>query len=99
MNIYTRSLLFVAGSASLAIAGVADATITGAGSTFVYPVLSKWASDFKKAGGLELIGGKRLVGRAEIDGARLDLRDSAARSDRLVIDFVPAPLLEVGCPF
>jgi len=54
MNIYTRSLLFLAGPASLAIAGAADATITGAGSTFVYPVLSKWASDFKKAGGDEI---------------------------------------------
>jgi phosphate transport system substrate-binding protein len=54
MNIYTRSFLFLAGSASLAIAGTADATITGAGSTFVYPVLSKWASDFKKAGGDEI---------------------------------------------
>jgi phosphate transport system substrate-binding protein len=28
--------------------------VTGAGSTFVYPVLSKWASDFKKAGGDEI---------------------------------------------
>ena len=54
MNIYTRSLLFLAGTASIAAAGAADATITGAGSTFVYPVLSKWASDFKKAGGEEI---------------------------------------------
>ena len=32
----------------------ADANITGAGSTFVYPVLAKWASDFKAAGGDEI---------------------------------------------
>src|SRR5579884_2598267 len=29
-------------------------TITGAGSTFVYPVLSRWASDYKKAAGDEI---------------------------------------------
>jgi phosphate transport system substrate-binding protein len=28
--------------------------VTGAGSTFVYPVLSRWAADFKKAGGDEI---------------------------------------------
>jgi phosphate transport system substrate-binding protein len=32
----------------------AGAAVTGAGSTFVYPVLSRWASDFKKAGGDEI---------------------------------------------
>ena len=33
----------------------ADATtITGAGSTFVYPVLSRWASDYKKSAGDEI---------------------------------------------
>ena len=54
MTMYIRSIAFLAASASLAIAGSANATITGAGSTFVYPVLSKWASDFKKAGGDEI---------------------------------------------
>src|SRR5437763_14334441 len=54
MNIYSRSLIYAAASASLAWAGSASAAITGAGSTFVYPVLSKWASDFKKAGGDEI---------------------------------------------
>jgi phosphate transport system substrate-binding protein len=54
MNNYTRTFLFLTGAASLAVAGAANATITGAGSTFVYPVLSKWASDFKKAGGDEI---------------------------------------------
>ena len=55
MTIYTRSITYLLTSASLALAGTAQAgTITGAGSTFVYPVLSRWASDFKKAGGDEI---------------------------------------------
>ncbi len=54
MNIYTRSLTYAAASVSLAWASSAGAAITGAGSTFVYPVLSRWASDFKKAGGDEI---------------------------------------------
>lgn len=54
MNLFTRSILFVTASASLGVGSTAYATITGAGSTFVYPVLSKWASDFKKNGGDEI---------------------------------------------
>ena len=54
MNMFTRSIVVLAASSSLAFAASADATITGAGSTFVYPVLSKWASDFKAAGGDEI---------------------------------------------
>jgi phosphate transport system substrate-binding protein len=54
MNMLTRSIVYLAASASLGVAGSAGATITGAGSTFVYPVLSRWASDFKKAGGDEI---------------------------------------------
>jgi len=54
MNMYSRSIVFIAASASLGLASAANAGITGAGSTFVYPVLSKWASEFKKAGGDEI---------------------------------------------
>ncbi|NUQ18508.1 MAG: phosphate ABC transporter substrate-binding protein PstS [Sphingomonas sp.] len=54
MNLCTRSIIYFAAATSLALSGPAAATITGAGSTFVYPVLSKWASDFKKAGGDEI---------------------------------------------
>src|SRR5258708_20181718 len=54
MNKFTRSIFFIATSASLGLSGSANAAITGAGSTFVYPVLSRWASDFKKAGGDEI---------------------------------------------
>jgi phosphate transport system substrate-binding protein len=47
---------------TLAVAGVMAATvlpasaaeITGAGSTFVYPVLAKWADTYKKATGIDL---------------------------------------------
>ena len=53
MNIFTWSLAFLTASAAV-IAVPANAGITGAGSTFVYPVLSKWAADFKKAGGDEI---------------------------------------------
>jgi len=55
MTSYTRSITYLLASASLALAGTARAgPITGAGSTFVYPVLSRWASEFKKAGGDEI---------------------------------------------
>ena len=30
------------------------AQVTGAGSTFVYPVLSAWASDYQKQGGASI---------------------------------------------
>jgi len=54
MNMFTRSMTFALAGATLGLAGSASATITGAGSTFVYPVLSRWAADFKKAGGDEI---------------------------------------------
>ena len=49
-----RSLLVAISILSIGSATAASAGVTGAGSTFVYPVLSKWASDFKKAGGDEI---------------------------------------------
>jgi phosphate transport system substrate-binding protein len=56
MTIYIRSIAVAAAAAAAALStGTANAvTITGAGSTFVYPVLSKWASDYKNAGGDEI---------------------------------------------
>ncbi|WP_421931997.1 phosphate ABC transporter substrate-binding protein PstS [Phenylobacterium sp.] len=40
---------------SLALTGAAQAAdITGAGSTFVYPILSKWSSDYSKGGGSKI---------------------------------------------
>jgi phosphate transport system substrate-binding protein len=54
MRRISRSLLVAISTFSLSFGTAASATVTGAGSTFVYPVLSKWASDFKKAGGDEI---------------------------------------------
>jgi phosphate transport system substrate-binding protein len=54
MTMFTRSIVYLTASTGLVLAASANATITGAGSTFVYPVLSKWASDFKAAGGDEI---------------------------------------------
>lgn len=54
MNMFTRSITYLAASASLGLAGGASAGVTGAGSTFVYPILSRWAADYKKAGGDEI---------------------------------------------
>src|SRR5690348_14741434 len=49
-----RSLLVGMSIFSISLGTGASAAVTGAGSTFVYPVLSKWASDFRKAGGDEI---------------------------------------------
>ena len=49
-----RSFALLAVSASVALSSVAEAGATGAGSSFVFPVLSRWAADFKQAGGDEI---------------------------------------------
>lgn len=54
MTMFTRSMTFVAAMAVTAMTVPAGAAVTGAGSTFVYPVLSRWAADFKKNGGDEI---------------------------------------------
>ena len=41
----------------------------------------------------KLFARQRLVGRAEIDRAGLDLRDAAAGADRLIVDLVAGCLL------
>ncbi len=52
MKTYTRSLSLIALIASIGAASAANAgEITGAGSTFVYPILSKWSDDYSKTGG------------------------------------------------
>ena len=50
----SRSIMLLAAAAAVNVSAVADAAVTGAGSSFVYPVLSRWAADFKKAGGEEI---------------------------------------------
>jgi phosphate transport system substrate-binding protein len=54
MNTYIRSIAYAAAFSAMSLAGDANAAITGAGSTFVYPILSRWAADFKNAGGDEI---------------------------------------------
>jgi len=54
MRKFTRPLILAATIVTLAATTATAAPITGAGSTFVYPVLSKWASDFKRMGGDEI---------------------------------------------
>src|SRR5881275_3508032 len=54
MNMYIRSIAYAATISAMSLAGGANAAITGAGSTFVYPILSRWAADFKNAGGDEI---------------------------------------------
>jgi phosphate transport system substrate-binding protein len=54
MRTINRSLLVAISIFSISLGTAASAGVTGAGSTFVYPVLSKWASDFKRAGGDEI---------------------------------------------
>jgi phosphate transport system substrate-binding protein len=50
----TNWVLGLAAVATVVSGGAAEAAVTGAGSSFVYPVLSRWAADFKKAGGEEI---------------------------------------------
>ena len=52
---FSRAAILTTAATALAIAPSAHATtVTGAGSTFVYPVLSRWASDYKKSAGDEI---------------------------------------------
>jgi phosphate transport system substrate-binding protein len=54
MRKIVRSFALLAVSAGIAVSNMAEAGATGAGSSFVYPVLSRWAADFRKAGGDEI---------------------------------------------
>jgi len=54
MRTIARTLTLLAATASVAFSSVANAAVTGAGSTFVYPVLSRWAADYKKIAGTEV---------------------------------------------
>jgi phosphate transport system substrate-binding protein len=54
MRRIVRSFALLAVSAGIAVSSMAEAGATGAGSSFVYPVLSRWAADFRKAGGDEI---------------------------------------------
>jgi phosphate transport system substrate-binding protein len=57
-----RNLVYFALTASIALAGCSEKsgqapasdTITGAGSTFAYPILSKWSGDYAAGGGIPI---------------------------------------------
>ena len=51
---FKRIALATALAASITLSGGAHAAVTGAGSTFVYPVISKWSADYKATGGQEI---------------------------------------------
>jgi len=51
MHSFTPPLVAAIALLAIVSSSTTAAPVTGAGSTFVYPVLSRWAADFKKAGG------------------------------------------------
>ena len=88
------SLAIVLAGGFAASAHAAD--VTGAGASFVYPIMSKWSADYAadhrgelgQAELREFLRLERRIRRTEVDGAGLDLRDAAARTDRLVVDLL-----------
>ena len=54
MQCIKRSLLVATSVLSVASSNAMAAPITGAGSTFIYPLLSNWSADYKKADGDEI---------------------------------------------
>src|SRR5579871_1610863 len=52
MKLKYRTLIGAVAGLAMAATSAMAADITGAGSTFVYPVLSKWAAGFKSASGI-----------------------------------------------
>jgi phosphate transport system substrate-binding protein len=51
MNKITRALSAVGIALTICAAPLRAGEITGAGSTFVYPILSRWSADYSKGGG------------------------------------------------
>ena len=50
----SSAYLILTAAIAAGLTSTAQAAVTGAGSTFVFPVLSKWAAEFKKNGGDEI---------------------------------------------
>ena len=51
MSRMKQILVATAIAASMTLTAGAQAAVTGAGSTFVYPIISKWSADYKSTGG------------------------------------------------
>src|SRR5437879_12955825 len=112
MNNYTRSITYIFAAALIGLAAGANATnITGAGSTFVYPVLSRWASDYKKTAGDEINyqsigsgGGIAQIKAGTVDFGATDkpltpeeLGAAGLAQSPVVIGGV-GPVLDIPCP-
>ena len=86
-----RSFNYVILTATLAagFGSTANAAITGAGSTFVFPVLSKWAADFKRAGGDEInyqsIGSGGGIAQIKAGTVDFGATDKPLASDELAL--------------
>ena len=67
--------------------GASSAQITGAGSTFVYPVLSAWASDYQKQSGTSInyqsIGSGGGISQVEAGTVDFGATDQPLKSDEL----------------
>jgi len=94
MKSFTRVLTAALVSASLFTATIASAqNITGAGSSFIAPVLSKWASDYNKASGVQVnyqsvgsgAGIKQIEAKTVDFGASdMPLKDEELKANSLV---------------
>lgn len=75
-----KSLFLVAALAAATTQSAAAADVTGAGASFVFPVMSKWSADYAKAGkdkiNYQSIGS--AGGIAQIKGATVDFGSSDA---------------------
>ncbi len=63
--------------------GASAAQVTGAGSTFVYPVLSAWAADYKAQGGSDINYQSIGLGRRGSRRSRPARSTSAPATSRL----------------
>ena len=82
VNLFPRNLMLTAAVAGVSISGIAAAavSVTGAGSTFVYPVLSKWSDAYKTKSGLSINyqsigsgGGIAQIKRGTVDFGASDM--------------------------
>jgi phosphate transport system substrate-binding protein len=81
------ALLVACGSKGTHGTAPTGAQITGAGSTFVYPVLSAWAADYQKQGGANInyqsIGSGGGISQVEAGTVDFGATDKPLSSDEL----------------
>ena len=86
----SAAALLTAGCGSKSANGnaqIAGAQVTGAGSTFVYPVLSAWAADYRKQSGTSVnyqsIGSGGGISQVEAGTVDFGATDQPLKSDEL----------------